>query len=68
MTIRMSYISVNDEIIKYFVCPMIGLLRAQSLILDKPDGQTVATVAAVHAHSTGIEVEDPRAVGAFGRR
>lgn len=68
MTFRLGYITVNDEMTKYCACHATELLRAQSLILDKPDGQTVATVAAVHAHSTGIEVEDPRAVGAFGRR
>ena len=65
MTFRLGYITVNDEMTKYCACHATELLRAQSLILDKPDGQTVATVAAVHAHSTGIEVEDPRAVGAF---
>lgn len=68
MTIRMSYISVNDEIIKYFVCPVIALLRAQSLILDKPDGETEDTEVVLHARSAGIEAEVPRIVGVLGRR
>ena len=69
MTFRLGHISVNDEITKYCVCPTIALLRAQSLILDKPDGVTAATVAiVVHVHSAGIEDEAPRVVGVSGRR
>ena len=68
MTFRLGHISVNDEITKYCVCPTIALLRAQSLILDKPDGYTAATVVVVHVHSAGIEVKVPRVVGVFGRR
>ena len=69
MTFRLGYITVNEEMTKYCACPVIALLRAQSLILDKPDGLTAATpVVAAHAHSAGTEVEGPRAVGTHGRR
>ena len=72
MTFRLGYIYVKVEIIKFFVCPMIALLRAQSLILNKPDGVTVATAAVVtaavvHVHSAGTEVEVPRIAGVSGR-
>ena len=68
MTFRLGYITVNDEMTKYCACHATELLRAQSLILDKPDGVTVATAAAVHVHSAGIEAEVPRVVGVSGRR
>ena len=72
MTFRLGHISVIIEIIKYFVCPVIALLRAQSLILDKTYGVTVATAAVVtaavvHVHSAGTEVEVPRIAGVSGR-
>ena len=68
MTFRLGYITVNDEMTKYCACHATELLRAQSLILDKPDGLTVATVVVVHAHPVEIEAEEPRVVGVSGRR
>jgi len=53
---------------KYCACHATEILRAQSLILDKPDGETAATGVAAHVHSAGIEVEAPRVVGVNGRR
>ena len=57
-----------EQAMKIMECLAIALLRAQSLILDKPDGSTAATTVVEHAHSAGIEVEAPRVVGVFGRR
>ena len=50
-----------EQAMKIIECLTIARARAQSLILDKPDGLTVATTVVVHAHSAGIEVEAPRA-------
>ena len=72
MTFRLGYITVNDERTNYCACHATELLRAQSLILDKTDGVTVATAAVVtaavvHVHSAGTEVEVPRIAGVSGR-
>ena len=55
-----------EQAMKIMECLTIAPLRAQSLILDKPDGSTVATVADAHVHS--VEAEAPRVAGVSGRR
>ena len=52
---------------KYKKCPVIALLRAQSLILDETGRAAEASVEAVQVHIAGIEVEVPCLVGAIGR-
>ena len=68
MTFRLGYITVNDEMTKYCACHATELFRAQSLILDKPDGSTGATGVVVHAKSAGTEADAPRVAGVIGRR